>query len=171
MRQSLRKVTHWTFRLLGIAWISTAILTLPADAQGHDRKKAFVSVTPHDLKFGSLIVDTSSTAQRAKLRNAGPGTVKISRIVAHGDFRQTNNCRSELKAGNSCTISVFFEPTATGLRTGILSIDDRASNSPPKVNLTAPRISLPPLPNSPPSFSIHVIQPFQHTATGTFRDG
>ena len=171
MRQSLRKVTHWTFRLLGIAWISTAILTLPADAQGHDRKKAFVSVTPHDLKFGSLIVDTSSTAQRAKLRNAGPGTVKISRIVAHGDFRQTNNCRSELKAGNSCTISVFFEPTATGLRTGILSIDDRASNSPQKVKLTGTGIILTSIAISPASFSLKVGKTLQLTATGTFSDG
>jgi len=37
MGQPLRKVTHWTFRLLSIAWISTAILTLPADAQEHDQ--------------------------------------------------------------------------------------------------------------------------------------
>ena len=43
-------------RLIGtavIAWISTAILTLPADAQEHDRSR--VSVTPDDLKFRSCM--------------------------------------------------------------------------------------------------------------------
>jgi hypothetical protein len=41
-----------------------------------------------------------------------------------GDFSETSTCKSSLKAGWDCTITVKFTPTATGARTATLSIKD-----------------------------------------------
>src|SRR6202023_2888191 len=55
---------------------------------------------------------------------------------ASGDFSQTNTCGASVAAGGSCTVSVVFTPTATGSRTGTLTITDSASNSPQTVSLS-----------------------------------
>ena len=38
-------------------------------------------------------------------------------------LRQTNNCGSSIAANGSCTVSVTFTPTATGARTGTLTVN------------------------------------------------
>lgn len=43
---------------------------------------------------------------------------------------------SSITPGSSCAIGVFFDPTASGSRTGILTITDNAASSPQTVTLT-----------------------------------
>jgi len=51
----------------------------------------------------------------------------ISNIVTVGDFAITGkSCGTSLPSGNSCTITVNFTPTATGVRTGFLTVFDNA---------------------------------------------
>ncbi len=52
-----------------------------------------------------------------------------------GDFSQTNNC-SSVATGSSCTVNVTFKPTASGTRTGTLTVTSNANNSPATVGLT-----------------------------------
>jgi hypothetical protein len=52
-----------------------------------------------------------------------------------GDFSQTNNCRSSLAGGASCTVNVSFAPTAGGSRSAALSFTDDALNNPQSVAL------------------------------------
>ena len=52
------------------------------------------------------------------------------------DFIETNNCGSILAAGGQCLANITFKPSATGNRTGILSITDDPANSPQSVILT-----------------------------------
>src|SRR5215831_5697228 len=93
-------------------------------------------VSPASLNFGSQNVGTSSGAQTVTLSNTGTGPLTISSVSTSGDFAQTNNCGTSVAAGGSCTISVTFAPTATGARTGTLTVTDDAAGSPQLVNLS-----------------------------------
>jgi hypothetical protein len=83
------------------------------------------------------------------LSNTGSAPLNISHIAITGDYTQTTNCGGSLNAGTSCNINVSFKPTATGTRTGALSVTDNASGSPQTVSLsgsgTAPAAGLSPL--------------------------
>src|SRR5208337_3294665 len=89
-----------------------------------------VSLSPSSLAFGGQMVGTTSAPQSVTLANTGNGTLSITSISASGDFAETNTCGSSVAAGASCTISVTFTPTATGTRTGAVSITDNAAGSP-----------------------------------------
>jgi len=99
-----------------------------------------VSLSPSSLTFASQIVNTTSAAQSVTLTNSGNATltgVSISITGANAsDFAQTNTCGSSVSAGSNCTISVTFTPTATGSRTGTVSIADNAPGSPQTIGLT-----------------------------------
>jgi hypothetical protein len=69
------------------------------------------------------------------MTNNGTATLTITSIAASGDYGQTNNCGSSLGAGLSCTITVSFTPTTSGVRTGSVSITDNAPGSPQSVPL------------------------------------
>jgi hypothetical protein len=94
-----------------------------------------VSLTPASLTFSSQAVGTTSPTQPATLKNTGDGPLNITSVVASGDFAQTNNCASTLNAAASCALSVTFTPTATGTRTGAITITDNAPGSPHHLSL------------------------------------
>jgi hypothetical protein len=83
-------------------------------------------LSPASLSFGSQVIGTTSPAQSATLSNTGTAPLTISAITITGDFAQTNNCGTTLAAATSCTISVSFTPSVTGIRTGSLTV---SSNS------------------------------------------
>jgi hypothetical protein len=95
-----------------------------------------VSLSPTSLTFAGQTVSTTSASQPIILKNTGAGVVTSLTIAASGDFAQTHNCKTPIGSGDSCTINVTFTPTATGNRTGALTLTDNAANSPQKVTLT-----------------------------------
>jgi hypothetical protein len=95
-----------------------------------------VSLSSASLTFLAQLVGTSSSAQSVTLSNTGNAALSITGITASGDFSQTNTCGSNVAAGASCTLSVTFKPTATGTRTGVVTITDNAVGSPQTVALT-----------------------------------
>jgi len=97
---------------------------------------ATLSVTPTSLTFGNQALNTTSNAQTVTVNNTGSAAASVSSVTTTGDFAQTNTCGSSVAAGGSCTVSVTFTPTASGTRTGSLSITSNASNSPATVALT-----------------------------------
>jgi hypothetical protein len=97
---------------------------------------ATLSANPSSLTFGSTTVGATSAAQTVTVQNTGNAAASITSIVASGDFAQTNTCGSSLAAGASCTISVTFKPTASGSRTGSITITSNAVNSPTTISLT-----------------------------------
>jgi Tol biopolymer transport system component/PKD repeat protein len=104
-----------------------------------------IALSPGSLAFGSQLVGTTSNPLTVSLTNAGTTDVAISSIVANGDFVQTDNCGSSVAAGASCTIIAKFTPTATGARSGALTITNNAAGSPHTVSLSGTGIS-----NKPP---------------------
>jgi hypothetical protein len=96
-----------------------------------------VMFSPTSLTFASQSIGSTSAAQSVKLTNSGPGTLAITSISTSGNFAETDTCAgTSVAAGANCSISVTFTPTASGSRTGTLTIADNASGSPQTVSLT-----------------------------------
>jgi parallel beta-helix repeat protein len=82
-----------------------------------------VTAAPSALNFGSVATGATSAAQSVTVSNPTGSAAPVASITAGGDFAQTNNCGSSIAASGSCTVSVTFRPTATGNRTGSLTVD------------------------------------------------
>ncbi len=94
---------------------------------------------PTNLSFGTVAVHSSTTLP-VQLTNSGQTPLNISNIGIGGknagDFSQTNNCPAILSATMSCTISVTFDPTVKGARTGTLIVTDNVAGGQSTVALT-----------------------------------
>jgi len=101
---------------------------------------ATVSLSPSSLSFGNQSVSTKSGTLTATLTNGGSAALSLSSVALTGanagDFAQSNTCGSSVAAGGSCTISVTFDPTASGSRTASVSITDNATGSPQSLSLS-----------------------------------
>jgi hypothetical protein len=99
-----------------------------------------VSLAPPSVFLGSEPVGTTSIPQTVTLTNTGVSSLTISGSSIVGgnsaDFSVSSNCPGTLAAGNSCSFSVYFDPTATGPRKSALIISDNAPGNPHKVMLT-----------------------------------
>ncbi|SEG76488.1 parallel beta-helix repeat (two copies) [Actinacidiphila yanglinensis] len=82
-----------------------------------------VTANPSALSFGSVATGATSAAQTVTVANPTGTAASVSSIAATGDFAQTNTCGSSIAANGSCTVSVKFSPTATGSRTGTLTVN------------------------------------------------
>lgn len=110
--------------------------TVPLSGTG--LQGAPVTLTPNALCFApTLIGQTSSTScqsgtapiqvQSIVVANTGSTTATLSTISITGDFAiSANTCGSSLAPANtpndSCTLNITFTPSASGNRTGILSV-------------------------------------------------
>src|SRR5205807_1648527 len=122
-----------------------------------DRKSAAqgVGLAPTSLDFGNQLLATTSAPMTVTLTNTGAAALTINSFAASGDFAATSTGASScpmnpatLAAGGNCTINVTFTPTASGARTGTLSVADNAGGSPQIImfsgNGTAPVVGLAP---------------------------
>ena len=109
---------------------STVSLTGTGTAPG-----PVLNAAPASLSFAGTDVGSSSAAQAVTVTNSGTAAATVSGVTATGDFSQTNNC-SSVATGSSCTVNVTFKPTASGTRTGTLTVTSNANNSPATVSLT-----------------------------------
>jgi trimeric autotransporter adhesin len=78
--------------------------------------------TTSNLIFGLQSVGTTSSPQPVTISALGPLT--INSITTTGDFSEADNCPSSLANGATCTMNVYFAPTASGTRTGTITIND-----------------------------------------------
>ncbi|HTU41262.1 MAG TPA: choice-of-anchor D domain-containing protein [Candidatus Aquilonibacter sp.] len=95
---------------------------------------ASVQVSPAALTFASVQVSSSSSST-VQVSNTGNASVSITGLQTTGDYTATNNCPSLIAAGASCTVTIAFTPTATGTRTGSLTVLS-GGQSAQTVNLT-----------------------------------
>ncbi len=104
-----------------------------------------VSISSDSLSFGYQAVNTTSAAQTVKITNSGTAALSISNIAVTGanasDFAQTNTCPSSLAVNASCTINVTFTPTASGSRSGNITLTDSSTLSPQDIILSGTAIS------------------------------
>jgi len=89
------------------------------------------TLAPSQLSFAQQAVGSTSSPQSATLTSAGSTPFQITSIQITGDFAQTSTCPLLTAPGNSvgvpggssCTLAIMFTPTATGLRTGVLTVN------------------------------------------------
>jgi len=119
----------WTMQMVALKLASSGTVTA-----------AVASLSPTSLTFASQAVGATSAAQTVTLNNTGNATLTLASIALSGtnasDFAQTNNCGSSVAVGANCTISVTFAPTASGSRTGAVTLTDNATGSPQTVSLS-----------------------------------
>ena len=98
---------------------------------------AVATPSPTSITFPGQFVGTTGLPQSVTLTNTGTATLNIASVTTTpADFGSLNSCGSSLAAGASCAIGVFFDPTASGTRSGTLTITDDAGNSPQTIALT-----------------------------------
>ena len=102
-----------------------------------------VGLAPTGLDFGNQLLATTSAPMTVTLTNTGAAALTINSFAASGDFAATSTGASAcptspatLAAGGTCTINVTFTPTASGARTGTLSLADNAGGSPQIMTLS-----------------------------------
>ena len=81
-----------------------------------------MTVSPVSLTFAIQAVATASVAQTVSVTNSGNAALTVSQIVTFGDFTETDSCVGVVAAGATCAVDVSFLPTATGARTGMVTI-------------------------------------------------
>jgi hypothetical protein len=94
------------------------------------------------LTFPGTIVGQLSAAETVTIANTGdapltciyvwaggasspPTTCPQAQPPSTGPFTTSNQCTTQLPGNSTCTISVFFTPTAVGVQTGTLTIYDQ----------------------------------------------
>jgi parallel beta-helix repeat protein len=82
-----------------------------------------VTAAPGALNFGSVATGATSAAQTVTVSNPTGSAASVSGISTTGDFAQTNNCGASIASHGSCTVSVTFKPTASGSRSGGLTVN------------------------------------------------
>ncbi|MBZ5666834.1 MAG: choice-of-anchor D domain-containing protein, partial [Acidobacteriia bacterium] len=98
-----------------------------------------VTLTPTSLTWGKVVVGTAGATKTVTVTNTGIATLHFGTITTSGDFALAASpkpCSSTLAVGVSCKIKVTFTPTQLGVRTGTLTINDDAANSPQTVPLS-----------------------------------
>ena len=105
------------------------------------------AVSPTTLKFGSVVVGTTSGVLSTVLTNKGAVPYSILSLGLTGTsakyFAQTNDCPATLEAGATCTIGVTFAPTVIGSKTAKLSIATTATATPLSVSVSGTGVSAP----------------------------
>jgi hypothetical protein len=102
------------------------------------------------LSLGSITIGTTSPAQTAILTSTGGQGLSLSGIsitgASTGEFSESDNCGAPtvLAPSKSCTISVIFTPTASGLQQATLTATDNAPGTPQLVQLSGVGAAPPP---------------------------
>lgn len=115
---------------------------------------ASMSVAPTSLTFASQAEQTTSAAQTVTVTNTGTVTLVVSSVGATGDFGETDNCTGGNIAPNgTCQVQVTFAPTATGTRTGVLTVYANVPGGEQTVALTGTGVAPPQMVLEPTALS------------------
>jgi hypothetical protein len=99
----------------------------------------FVQLSATQLGFAPTTIGVPSQGQRVSFENTGNSSLTVSSIAINGgnsgDFSVSGDPCTGIAAGNQCTRTVTFTPTAAGLRKSSMVIMDNAPGSPHIVTL------------------------------------
>src|SRR6267378_494262 len=110
---------------------------------------AQTTLSPPGLSFNNQVINVASAPKAATFKNTQSVAMMISSIAITGgnaqvDYVWGGNCPispSTLAAGNSCSITVTFTPSALGSRTSTLTVTHSASTSPQTLALAGTSVA------------------------------
>jgi hypothetical protein len=92
-------------------------------------------VSANESHHGAILTETVTNNQSVSLSISGI-------TINSGDFTETDTCQSQpIAPQGTCTISVYFNPSAAGLRTASLVMTDNATGSPHTIALAGNAVS------------------------------
>jgi Abnormal spindle-like microcephaly-assoc'd, ASPM-SPD-2-Hydin/HYDIN/CFA65/VesB-like, Ig-like domain/Beta-propeller repeat len=122
-----------------------------------------VTLSGNIAGFSAVDVGTTSAAQSLSITNSGTAPLNIQSITATGDFAATTTCAASVAPSASCSVQVTFKPTASGARTGLLTIVDDANSGEIVIGLsgtgTAPTLTISPASGATTSATVTAGQP------------
>jgi hypothetical protein len=84
-----------------------------------------IVLTPASLSFAAITVGATTASQSVDVANTGGSSVALASEIVTGDFAITaNTCAASLAAQTSCEVAIDFKPTASGTRSGALTLTD-----------------------------------------------
>lgn len=117
----LRTINQGSESLLVAATYGRGIWEIPLLTAG--TASTLATVSPATLDFGNRQVQTVSAASSVTLTVNGTLDLNVTSTSVTGDFSVgQNTCAGKVAAGATCTVEVSFAPTATGMRSGVLTI-------------------------------------------------
>jgi hypothetical protein len=105
--------------------------------------QTIVQFVPGTVQFGAHPVNMSGPATQVFIDNNGTTTVTLSAVSLQGsDYSITSNsCGTALARNTGCILELQFTPSATGVRTGTLSVKPSDSSTPITASLEGTGIS------------------------------
>jgi phospholipase C len=82
-------------------------------------------------------VGTASPSESVFFTDYNTNSLSFQSVAVTGDFSTTETCQKSVIQYDACTVPITFSPTASGLRTGTLTVTDSDASSPQTVNLSA----------------------------------
>ncbi|MGC2512659.1 MAG: choice-of-anchor D domain-containing protein, partial [Acidobacteriaceae bacterium] len=95
-----------------------------------------MALSPSTLTFSGQPLQTVSGPQTVTVTNTGSTSLTVSNISIIGDFLETDNCGSAIAANGTCQISVTFDPSTSGTRTGTLTVPGNIASGQETVSLS-----------------------------------
>ncbi len=124
-----------------------------------------ITLTPSGLVFPDENIGTASPQETVTVTN-GSAQVTINSVTVVGanaaDFNATTTCTATLPVGGTCTISVIFTPSVSGLETAEVQILDSAPGSPQVINLSGNGLA------ATPSFTITAVPGTATVSAGSY---
>ena len=109
--------------------------TLALSGTGVDPNNSF-QLSQNSITFGNQPTNTTSGATLVYLVNQGSTPVTTTTVTPVGDFLVNGCANTTVYQSSSCAMYVYFKPTATGTRTGSVTITDNATGSPRVIALS-----------------------------------
>ncbi|HTW49798.1 MAG TPA: choice-of-anchor D domain-containing protein [Acidobacteriaceae bacterium] len=89
-----------------------------------------IVLTPSSLSYAATAIGAATASQSIDIANTGGSPVALTSETVGGDFAITaNTCTASLAAQTSCEVAIDFQPTASGTRTGFLTVTDALGTS------------------------------------------
>ena len=142
--------------------------TLALEGTGFSPAPA-ITFSPTVPSFPTITQGTIGAAQTLTVLNTGTAPLHVSSVSISGanpsDFSFTNNCTAPVAPAASCTISLVFNPIASGQRVASLTITHDAPGAPQAISLSAtanPAFTVGPAPNGSMTASVSAGQTAQY---------
>ena len=100
-----------------------------ATLSGVGLREPAVSMPTSPIEFGSMIVGSAAVQQTITLNSTGNASLGINSITVSPPFTLSNGCGVSLGDGDSCNITVGFNPTAIGDFDGFLGVSTNAPSA------------------------------------------
>lgn len=98
---------------------------------------AAIVLTPAALTFPATVVNQTAAAQIITVANTGSNPATLNSPSITGDFSiAASTCTATLAPQTACSLSISFTPTASGTRTGVLTITDSAGTQTAQISGT-----------------------------------